>query len=495
MEDPSVHICNLANVAYSNCKILSEKGDSVRLLTHDIAHVMSQPEWQDLDLNPSDFKDEWDFYGSIDRAASCLKGYNRPEWYFDSCIFDPGVVEDAEFGQQVPLTQRFAGSSLIQARKVAKKVISKFPSSLQSIDKVYGTLKRWGVSRRALEAELMAQLPRSRSEKVVNRLNDLIARTGDFGREWSVDLIDLLPYEKQAMWLNQHQIGSRTVFGYVTTAIYPMILHDVPVVAVEIGTIRDLPFEGTAYARTVAMMYREADHVLITNPDTVAAAERLGIENYSFCPHPVDESIYCPVEEEQKIKKANEPVIIFAPARQNWSEKGNDKLYRAFAEVLRRGYKMELHVPAWGQDVERGRRLVKSLGISDLVKWLAPQSERRLIRSYQEADVVADQFVHGVFGLISPKAMACGCPVITSYRRDLNSWCFPEDPPLFPATEEKEIVNQLELLAGDPGLRQRAGIAARRWVEKYHSKSAVYSSLKGAESAAEAAAEQRRSNT
>ncbi len=493
MEDPSVHICNLANVAYSNCKILHEKGEAVRLLTHDISHVMSQPEWQDLDLNPSDFDDEWDFYGSLDSSATGLKGYNRPEWYHDSCIFDPGVGDYTLSAHQVPLTRRFAGSSLIEARKVAKKVIAKFPASLPSIDKAYSALKGWGVSRRVLEAELLAQLPRSRSDKVVSRLKGLIERAGGYGKEWKLDLIDLLPYEKQAMWLHQHQIGSRTVFGYVTTAIYPMILHEVPVVAVEIGTIRDLPFESTSYARTVAMMYREADHVLITNPDTIGSAKRLGIENYSFCPHPVDESIYRPVREAQHIKKTNEPVIVFAPARQNWKEKGNDKLYRAFAEVLRRGCKMELHVPEWGQDLERGRRLVKLLGISDFVKWLAPQSEGRLIRSYQEADIVADQFVHGVFGLISPKAMACGCPVVTSYRRDLNSWCFPEDPPLFPATDENEIVNQLEQLAGDPELRRRAGIASRRWVEQYHSKSAVYSAIKLAENAAEMVAERRRS--
>ena len=50
---------------------------------------MSQPEWQDLELDPAHFPDEWDFYGGIEDASEELAGYGRPEWYADSCLFYP----------------------------------------------------------------------------------------------------------------------------------------------------------------------------------------------------------------------------------------------------------------------------------------------------------------------------------------------------------------------------------------------------------------------
>ena len=50
----TIHCCNIANVAYGYCKILEHFGQDVRLCCHDMTHLMSQPEWDDLELDPED---------------------------------------------------------------------------------------------------------------------------------------------------------------------------------------------------------------------------------------------------------------------------------------------------------------------------------------------------------------------------------------------------------------------------------------------------------
>jgi glycosyltransferase involved in cell wall biosynthesis len=472
----SLHICNLANVAYSNCKILKEFGSDVRLVTHDIGHVMSQPEWQDLNLDPALFDDEWDFYGSWEKAASEAGDYFRPDWYQDTCLHQVSGVAGKR-GIEGRLLDYTWNYPIHFGRIEARKLIKKYPKTLPAIDRSFQAYKKlYGI----VSGDGIRVIRAQAGDQVADRIQTICQRSREIGDEWTVKPLDLFAYLPQANWLECFEPNEDVIFGYVTSAVYPMLTRDVPVVGVEIGTIRDIPFEGTAYGRVVAMMYRESDHVLITNPDNKIAADKLGIESYSFCPHPVDEDIYKPLPDEELERDESAPVKIFAPARQNWKEKANDKMYRALTEVLKRGGNAELLIPEWGQDMKESRALVKSLGIEDHVKWLAPQSEGRLIQSYKECDIVMDQFVHGVFGLISPKAMSCGRPVITSYKSELNDWCFGEAPPLRPATEQEEVIEQLDQMVRNPDLRRSVGEASREWIIKYHSKAAVNRALEEA---------------
>jgi hypothetical protein len=98
-----------------------------------------------------------------------------------------------------------------------------------------------------------------------------------------------------------------------------------------------------------------------------ARAEELGLTEYAFCPHPVDENRYRPLTgayrsavREKLFDKAGNAVVLFAPARQNWAMKGNDKYLRAMAECLRKGMNVRLVVSAWGQEVSAARPIAKS---------------------------------------------------------------------------------------------------------------------------------------
>src|SRR5215469_17610573 len=73
----SLHVGNIANVAYGYAKTLEPHGAPVRLICHDLTHLMSQPEWDDLDLDPKDFPDEMRF----DINSADFGDYRRPSWF------------------------------------------------------------------------------------------------------------------------------------------------------------------------------------------------------------------------------------------------------------------------------------------------------------------------------------------------------------------------------------------------------------------------------
>ena len=61
-----------------------------------------------------------------------------------------------------------------------------------------------------------------------------------------------------------------------------------PYFAFEHGTMRNLPFENSAWGRLLALAYDQADACIITNPDCIASALRLGLCNFRSMPHPID---------------------------------------------------------------------------------------------------------------------------------------------------------------------------------------------------------------
>ena len=324
----SLHICNLANVAYSNCKILKEFGSDVRLVTHDIGHVMSQPEWQDLNLDPASFDDEWDFYGSWEKASVEADGYHRPDWYQDTCIHigrAPYLESEGKKDNSLAkrIRSRIWNTTIRYGRAAARRMIQINPRMLGPIDCGFVKFKRfYGLISQGGMSLVHEQL----GEEGGKRVQKLLEANKKYGPDWALTPLDVLAYAPQASWFAVLRSGGR---GGVLPTLHPRstpcFARDRPVVAVEIGTIRDIPFEGTTYGKVVAMMYRESDHVLITNPDNKIAAEKLGFESYSFCPHPVDEDIYKPLPDEELERDESAPVKIFAPARQNWKEKANDK--------------------------------------------------------------------------------------------------------------------------------------------------------------------------
>jgi glycosyltransferase involved in cell wall biosynthesis/SAM-dependent methyltransferase len=267
--------------------------------------------------------------------------------------------------------------------------------------------------------------------------------------------------------------------AYATYPIMPMLLGLENYAAYEHGTLRDIPFEDSAVGRTTALGYREAPAVFVTNADDLEAAARLGIpdERVIALPHAVDtrrlfdfaaaNATLAPAPESQ--------LTFFAPARHDWVEgfrsqlKGNDRIVRALRLLRDEGDRALVVFVDWGRHVDDTKRLVDDLGLADSVAWIDPLRKEALWRRYLTSHAVLDQFVMEAIGGVAFEAMALGCRVITSLDGAVNARFFGEAPPVLVAASPEEIAAAMKRVANDPFDEDGVGIAARSWVERYHS--------------------------
>jgi glycosyltransferase involved in cell wall biosynthesis len=285
----------------------------------------------------------------------------------------------------------------------------------------------------------------------------------------------------QLRWLlSQYDV----VHGYGAEPILPLLARTRPYVAFEHGTLRSLPFEDSPEGRLVALSYREADAVLITNADNHRAADRLGISRYRFIPHPVSEhqpdSAQVDDLRTRLRGQLDADFVLFHPSRHHWSaernphlEKANDRLIEGAAALMNLRPRAAAVFVSWGQNVDDSRRLVERCGISNRVLWIPPQPGARLARYMAACDVVADQFFLGAFGSITPRAMLIGTPAMLYLDPTAHKWCFDELPPVINARTPREITDALLRSYDQPQWRFDLARAARRWYDRYHSSAVV----------------------
>ena len=471
----SLHLCNLANVAYGYCKLLVGEGAEVSLRCHDLTHLMSQPEWDDLELRAEDFPNELDFF---DNTAD-FGDYQRPEWFRSVGIMPQHFRQLANGDEPTTAVARMqkAGwrSMLTGWRSLPQGLRRPVKSRLRAAAFAYSA---WRSDQSTLDTYSAYK------SLSAERFDTLIEESKAYGPDFEITREMLGAFQPHAWWTREHAraMHADVVFSYVLTPIYSMLLGSMPYVSIEIGTMREIPFDGTDTGRLLALAYRLSPHVLITNPDVVAQAKDLGVESYSFCPHPLDEDVYRPMAfpdfRRQLLQENDADLLLFAPARQNWEIKRNDRYLRAFARLVKEDEaRAALIIPAWGQEIERSQRLCKDLGIEEHVNWIQPQSEAMLVKYYAAADFVLDQFELGVFGLTTPKAMSCGAVVVSSYHPELHDWCFDEHPPLVAAKATEEIYRALSELARNPDRRAQLGEQGRQWILSHHSKSRIRKTL------------------
>jgi D-inositol-3-phosphate glycosyltransferase len=103
--------------------------------------------------------------------------------------------------------------------------------------------------------------------------------------------------------------------------------------------------------------------------------------------------------------------------------KAPDVIIRAAAELVTRqpDLRRRLVVPVIGGPSGSGLdtpqnlvELATSLGVGDLVRFIAPVEQSRLVTYYQAASVVVIPSYNESFGLVAIEAQACGTPVVAS---------------------------------------------------------------------------------
>ena len=416
MTGPRVlHLGNIANNGYLNAK-LQRRLDVPAEAVCDEWHILSQPEWEDAPIQGAD-----GYYAPLMEEAA-QAGWTRPPWVHSYARWDPESRQESWLGERVEL---------------------------------------------ALDVpRLTLQYPRTR--RAYTRVRELQGtRLRPIDVLWAQAWLNR--YRRQ--FPNAHFGRYDVVVAYSAHPILLMVDGGAPYVAFEHGTLRELPFGDDWRGRLLSLAYRRAAKVIITNPDVVASAKRLQLENYTFVPHPVDEGKYCPGPSElrRELEAQGHDPVLLAPSRHDWDIKGTDRMLQAFAQLVRRDQpKAILLLLEWGQELERSKALIRELGIERNVRWSPPLPKLRLIDAYRAADIVLDQFLIGTFGAVAPEAMACSRPVVMSYEPEIHTWCFPEPPPLVDARTPEDIYRALARLSADASERKTLGRRGREWVERHH---------------------------
>ncbi len=499
-----LHIGNVANNAYLNAKILRARGIDCDVVCADYYHIMACPEWEDADFRGSIQDQFFPDWGSVD-----LRGFRRPAWFAQGpmrlCL---AYLAARRSGKR--LAAAWLDAALRARRwytcswrlRGLRKAMNRIRGGW--LGRILGRLRRSVVWTACAGGLLLTRLRRlvqptaggpaaigqraSRSDAFDRRIESLIDAFAEYFPERNDHLTagDLSRKRVAAGWWQRLLPHYDVVIGYAIEGQWPLLTGTRPYFAYEHGTIRNIPFEEDEQGRVCAMTYRAADGVFITNCDNIVAAQRLGLKNYRFIPHPVNEDLGGDRQAAEHLRgelrsRLDSDFIVFHPPRQHWEprrhpdwEKGNDVFLRGFARFVHEANpRAGAVLVEWGQTIQASKDLLASLGVADRVLWIPPQPNVAMIRYVQACDLLADQFFLGAFGSTMPKALLHGCPAMLYLDEERHRWCFPEMPPVVNARTPEQVFEGLVRLYRDPEYAQDLIRQGRAWYAKYHSNAVI----------------------
>ncbi len=149
--------------------------------------------------------------------------------------------------------------------------------------------------------------------------------------------------------------------------------------------------------------------------------------------------------------------------------KGADYLLQAI-KMLRNGASSP-RLTIVGRNAPEGRnaRLVKELGIEDMVTFTGRIEEDELVTLYSSSEVAVVPSLYEGFGFPAAEAMACGTPVIASRAGALPEVVGENNEAgiSVPPADSKAIANAIKKLLDNKQLRQKMGEAGVRRVEDH----------------------------
>ncbi len=231
------------------------------------------------------------------------------------------------------------------------------------------------------------------------------------------------PFSRTARWLRiVGKLGEYDlVVGHAPFAkvapLYKVLYHK-PYIVFDAGWVRYLQQNQSGYSQA-RKGYRDAAMILYTNVDTEPMFTEQGYSKQVYTPFAIDTEKYRPIKSTHS--NQNEVPNFFHPSRQDWAEKGNDRLITAFARYVKRNAKARLTMVEWYQspeDLAKSKQLVSELGIQGNVEWVPVMPKNKLVEQYQMSTAVFDQFLFGAFGTTTPEALSGGKPVVGFLKSD-----------------------------------------------------------------------------
>lgn len=532
-----LHVGNVANNAYLIAKEQQRVGIDADVLSNDYYHMMTTPEWEELDIR-HDWGDDTrpvfspDDLGSYERPRFFAQGpliacaaYLRARWEGTSEDADLlwEVLERSRLSQQVdakdqkvltgylewlsaatPLqaaasaTNPSPTSSLIEQRSVRRVPLLAATAAYRAARFTWRTslqaLRLAGLARTADKIKLRAgdnillgklirqyqnlHLHVAQPEKV-ERFQALVDEFARFFPERTdqLSVADVAPYAYDVDLLAPVFANYDIVQGYGIGPIHPAIADVRPLIAFEHGTLRDFIRGDIYWHRLTALGYRKADHVFVTNGDCIEHARWLGCESVSPMLHPIDVKQH-EVRDDAMIAELRRryagSVLLFCPIRHDWSVKGTDVHLRALPMLRARfGDRVKTVLSPWGQQTEESRRLIAEAGCGRNVVWL----ERPLCRRDLIRHLQAADVVLDQMAL--PHFGATAPQALAAGTPVIMSYV-PEstawlvrEPAPILAAFTPQDVAECVVRAIDPGWRAAFKVRAQEWIHAHHHDRAV----------------------
>jgi len=496
-----LHIGNIANNAFMASKLLRERGIQSDVLVYDMYHINSCPEWEQADMS-GDYQDQ--FFPSWHKVN--LRGYKRPKWiaqgpkylcmgyllaYRRNKKLKAWFYRRALTFFRVLLGKPDRRDRFLRyynsppGRKLRKRfnfdVVPPTPKEGRERFSGEGAVKQPRYSERAWSKMVKNPLYSRGRKKPFVRQETNAEGEEVFKQSQQPEYENALFFDTDAHFWEELFEEYDLIVGYSLDGIWPMATNK-PYMALEHGTLRNIPFMGDITGFLTRACYENADATLITNCDGNVHADRLELDNYYYVPHPTQEDHYDQFEKAAQLravmeKKRDTNFIIFAPARQHWRpirddswDKGNDRLIIGFAKFIKEDNPKGLLVLVEaGQTVKESKALIGELGITNNVLWIPPQPHQSFIRYMMASDLVCDQFNNGSFGGIPPKGMMCKKPVMTHIDKQMHNWCFPDLPPFLFAEMPEEIHANIKKIYLDPEYKEQIAEAGYDWYNNNYS--------------------------
>jgi len=275
-------------------------------------------------------------------------------------------------------------------------------------------------------------------------------------RFWQLDLV-------KKMRKKEYDI----IHSYVEFPIFAYFSRKKFIANTQGSDFRELAFSNSIKGFLLRRSYRKAKAILFFQPDHLPLFSKLKLKNGIFFPPSWDTTFFKP--EQISRTEFGDRFVIFHPSNLDWYHKGNDILINGYAKFVKDKSNSILIIVDRGVDSKKTHDLIIKLGIEKNVKFLhGPLNSTDLLRYYNFADVVADQFILGALGSIAWETFSCAKPLLAFLNEEEYSKAYGESPPMINASTASMVEQQLHKLL-DNKFRKELGIKSRSWITKYHS--------------------------
>ena len=407
-----LHIGNVANNAYLNSKILNTNNNFISsdVISFNYSHIMSLPIWEDGEMN--------EYFGSQNNPYFKKNTFKNPNWFISGSLIECIIRA--------------------KARRHKKKYIRIIFSF---INYIFKNLHIYGFLRIKILSFFFKKLLRLRVNKQSKKSINNTVSVNDYKNEYIISNLLKSVFECYDLII---------AYGTMPNYVY-LSKTKTKDIAYEHGTLRSIPLENSSLGKLTKLSYQNASYVFITNPDVINSVTKLNLKNFSFIPHPINESFESN-KANMSINMTKQYFKIFHPTRHHWSdekdpnnEKSNDVLIYAIKDLITTHPEINLEVCfiEWGKHVSKSKKLIDELKISKYIDWKKPLPYKPYMQEMMNSHVVVDQFFIGSLGSISTKALAYGKILISFYETKKNSWALPNQPPIINVNNQVDLKQHL----------------------------------------------------